>query len=218
MPTATAAALDGNAAANRVAISYALPVVIPSGQEIMLRWEDINDSGNDHGLAIDDLSISATFSANAPIVPACPAQLYTVGGHATSGPISAIDSDGTVGSAAITGGGATGISVDNVVPAAGSGGTLNGTLNIGAATPPGNYNVEITFSNTNGIPQTATCTVPVKVFDPVCTAASVTPISQVQGNGMISPKVGQTVTIIGTVVGDFQGADRVQWLLRAGWR
>src|SRR4030095_15196591 len=35
------------------------PTPVPNGQEIWIRWEDVNDAGNDHGLAIDDLSITA---------------------------------------------------------------------------------------------------------------------------------------------------------------
>ena len=55
----TAAALDGNAAANRAAISATISgLSIPVGGEIMLRWKDINDAGNDHGLAIDDVSVT----------------------------------------------------------------------------------------------------------------------------------------------------------------
>lgn len=54
------AALDGNVAANRTAgISSTISVSIPVGQEIMLRWEDIDDGGADHGLGIDDLTVSA---------------------------------------------------------------------------------------------------------------------------------------------------------------
>jgi len=56
---ATAAALDGNAAANRVAVSGSLLETVPPGGELWLRFSDINDIGNDHGLAIDDVSISA---------------------------------------------------------------------------------------------------------------------------------------------------------------
>jgi hypothetical protein len=58
--TATAAALDGNASANRVALSHTFNVTVPAGQEIMLRWSDPNDDGNDHGLAVDDLAVTAT--------------------------------------------------------------------------------------------------------------------------------------------------------------
>ncbi|HQF46956.1 MAG TPA: Ig-like domain-containing protein, partial [Anaerolineaceae bacterium] len=55
--TSVARALDGNDPANRVAVSYTLPATIPAGYEIMLRWTDLNDAGNDHGLSVDDLSV-----------------------------------------------------------------------------------------------------------------------------------------------------------------
>lgn len=56
----TAAALDGNAAANRVQVSRTIVVNIPDGQEIMLRWYDPDHTGSDHGLAIDDLTVIAS--------------------------------------------------------------------------------------------------------------------------------------------------------------
>ena len=58
----TATKLDGNASNNRQVLSNILlpgASVLP-GQEIFLRWFDINDSGNDHAVAVDDFSI--TFS------------------------------------------------------------------------------------------------------------------------------------------------------------
>src|SRR5262245_20564865 len=58
--TATAAALDGNANANRIPISATLTVTVNNGQEIWLRWQDPDDTGNDHGLAIDDFSVTAS--------------------------------------------------------------------------------------------------------------------------------------------------------------
>src|SRR5262249_60869348 len=67
---ATASALDGNAAANRTLISGTLPVTVNAGQEIWLRWQDPDDAGSDHGLAIDDFSVTANGSAgdSAPAV------------------------------------------------------------------------------------------------------------------------------------------------------
>ena len=56
--TATAAALDGNLAANRQARSASVVAPIAVGQEFWIRWVDINEAGNDHGLAIDDFSIT----------------------------------------------------------------------------------------------------------------------------------------------------------------
>src|SRR5436190_5379081 len=56
--TGSGAALDGNLPANRVAKSATVTVTINPGQEVWLRWRDINDAGNDHGLAVDDLSVT----------------------------------------------------------------------------------------------------------------------------------------------------------------
>ncbi|MFN6564165.1 MAG: Calx-beta domain-containing protein [Nostoc sp. ChiSLP01] len=58
--TTTTAALNGNQSANRVVITpltITLATPIANGEEIILRWEDIDDSNNDHGLAIDDVSV-----------------------------------------------------------------------------------------------------------------------------------------------------------------
>ncbi|MEH2370803.1 Calx-beta domain-containing protein [Nostoc sp.] len=58
--TATAGPLIGNLIANQVVITpviFNLATPIANGEEIILRWEDIDDGGNDHGLAIDDVSI-----------------------------------------------------------------------------------------------------------------------------------------------------------------
>ena len=63
---ATAAALDGNAVANRTARSANLPVTVNNGQEIWLRWKDTNDAGNDHGLAIDDFSVTPNGAVSLP--------------------------------------------------------------------------------------------------------------------------------------------------------
>ena len=62
--TATAAALDGNAAANRVAgLGGTLDLTSPSftvgtGETIWIRWIENNDVGNDHALAIDNFSFT----------------------------------------------------------------------------------------------------------------------------------------------------------------
>jgi hypothetical protein len=56
----TASALDGNAAANQTNISATLTGLnLAPGEEIWLRWQDLNDAGNDHALAIDDFSVTA---------------------------------------------------------------------------------------------------------------------------------------------------------------
>ncbi len=57
---ATAMPLDGNDPANRTVFqNVVLPgVTLNPGDEIFLRWYDINDSGNDHGFGVDDLSVT----------------------------------------------------------------------------------------------------------------------------------------------------------------
>lgn len=62
---ATAATLDGNLAANQTVFSSILltGVTLNPGDEIFLRWVDIDDSGSDHGLAVDN------FTASFSVVP-----------------------------------------------------------------------------------------------------------------------------------------------------
>lgn len=57
----TAAALDGNLiGTNAAVITYTINgLSIAPNDEIMIRWEDIDHSGSDHGLGIDDFTIEA---------------------------------------------------------------------------------------------------------------------------------------------------------------
>ena len=71
----TSGALDGNAPANQRVFS-AVPltgITVLPGQEVFLRWVDKDDSGSDHGLAIDDLMVafnaSITLTNPAVILP-----------------------------------------------------------------------------------------------------------------------------------------------------
>lgn len=61
-------ALDGNAAANRQVFTNIVltGVTVQPGQEIFFRWRDVNDSGNDAGIAIDDLTISFAATGSSP--------------------------------------------------------------------------------------------------------------------------------------------------------
>ncbi len=78
-------ALDGNAAANNVAISASLTnLAIASGASFGFRWVDSNSSANDHGLAIDNLSINAVRVAT-PAVPEPATWAMMIGGFALAG-------------------------------------------------------------------------------------------------------------------------------------
>ena len=59
MVGSTAASLNGNDPANRLAKSATITVTANAGQGIWIRWKDTNDVGNDHGLAVDDVSVTA---------------------------------------------------------------------------------------------------------------------------------------------------------------
>lgn len=65
----TAGSLNGNSAANRVAGLggiFTPPAPIPNGQTFYLRWADPDNTSSDHGIAVDDLTISFTLS-NPPL-------------------------------------------------------------------------------------------------------------------------------------------------------
>lgn len=56
--TGVAGPLDGNDPGNRTAVSINPNIVVPAGDYLMIRWKDPDQTGVDHGLAIDDLSLS----------------------------------------------------------------------------------------------------------------------------------------------------------------
>ncbi len=65
--TASVGALDGNAAANRTAISASITgLSVASGATVFIRWTDFNASGTDDGLAIDEFSLTPKGGATPP--------------------------------------------------------------------------------------------------------------------------------------------------------
>lgn len=63
--TGTAGALDGNATANKSTLTnISIPSLsLANNSYIMLKWEDPDHTGTDHGLGIDDVTISWTTSS-----------------------------------------------------------------------------------------------------------------------------------------------------------
>ncbi|MDX6270432.1 MAG: uncharacterized protein QOD28_1655, partial [Acidobacteriota bacterium] len=70
--TATAGAKDGNLAANRTVVTSSISSLsIANGASFFIRWTDLDASGADDGLSVDDFNITAQGSApvdNAPTV------------------------------------------------------------------------------------------------------------------------------------------------------
>lgn len=54
----TAAALDGNAAGLVSGLGATVAAPWAAGNTLWLRWSDLNEVGNDHGLAIDNVNVS----------------------------------------------------------------------------------------------------------------------------------------------------------------
>ncbi len=209
--TATTGAKNGNAAADRTALSTTIPALsIANGATFWIRWTDIDATGADDGLAVDDFSLTPNAAvANAPVVPSCPTPLTTNFGTATSSGVSATDADGTVVSATITGitpSNPGTITLTGFTPAGGVGGTANATLNVSNTTPANTYSVTIQWANNDGSPQTANCVVSVVVSPPPIVIF----IHDVQGNGAATPIPGATVTVEGIVTADFQGSLQVR--------
>ena len=70
----TVGALDGNATANREIISGVLPVSVPPGSYLMVKWEDPNHPLDDDGFGLDDFSANwstCTPTTGTDILTAC---------------------------------------------------------------------------------------------------------------------------------------------------
>jgi hypothetical protein len=62
----TAVVLDGNLTANRASLSTTVTATWLSNSDLWIRWIDLNDSGNDHILAVDNVSLTATAASVIP--------------------------------------------------------------------------------------------------------------------------------------------------------
>ncbi len=80
-------ALNGNAAANRVTDiggEFTPAAPITNGEVFYLRWADPDDSGSDHGIAVDDLVLTFTLTNLPPVITAQPhSTAVTLGSNAT---------------------------------------------------------------------------------------------------------------------------------------
>lgn len=71
---ATAGLLDGNAAANRAAVSSSITgLAISNGATFWVRWTDFDITSSDDGLGIDDLSLTAGLDSAPGVISTTPA-------------------------------------------------------------------------------------------------------------------------------------------------
>ncbi len=208
--TPSVAALDGNAAANRVTLSSTLVLALAPGQTLMLRWFDTNDSGTDHGLAIDDLAITANATAGdlPPIVISTSPANNTANVLTTTNVLINFSEPVTVTGSwyGIT------CTVSGAHIATVSGGPLNFTLD-----PVADFNADESCTATVFATQVTDQDEPIDlmssdyVWSFATTPGSTCPtpvntlrtIGAVQGNGATSPFNEQKVTVRGTVTGKY---------------
>jgi uncharacterized protein len=213
--TATAAQLDGNAAANRTTLSASISVNIPSGQEVMLRWADPNESGNDHGLAIDDVAVTAQVGTvvvdTAPTVtattPASNATDVAINSNITitfsepvtvTGQLASLVCDSNPVAVTVTGGPTT-YTVD---PTADLGNGQNCTVTVNAASvtdqdgTPTQMAANYVFSFTT-VALAGACPTP---------TTTLVSIPALQGTTDTNTANGQNRTVRGVVVADYQGS------------
>ncbi|MHA6718373.1 PEPxxWA-CTERM sorting domain-containing protein [Sphingomonas sp. RS6] len=82
----SSSAIDGNAAANRTAISATIAnLMIADGGTFAIRWTDYDVGGSDHGLAIDDLTLTAALTPPAGAVPEPATWAMLIGGFGLAG-------------------------------------------------------------------------------------------------------------------------------------
>ncbi len=161
---------------------------------------DTNNNAGDF-TAVAPAFRSAASPANAcnngpvpqPIVTACPASATLAYGAGGSIALSASDADGIVNGALITSAAVAGISLSNLVPAPGVGGSASVSLVASPSVMAGVYPVAVKFTNDQG--QDASCTINVTVD----VGASVVRVPQIQGSGATSPFNGVKLTTEGVV-------------------
>lgn len=202
-------ALDGNAAANRIAVSGSVALSVPTGGTFWVRWLDFNASGADDGLGVDDFRLTPIASDSAPAISATSPLsgatdvpldstvviTFTEPVNVSGAWYSIVCSSGAR-TAAVTGG-PTSFTLD---PNSNFGRSEDCTVSIFAAQvtdldsndPPDNMAANFVFS--------------FHTADVFSCGDPATFIHQVQGSGLASPISGTVVAIEGVVVGDYQGA------------
>ncbi|HEV8268942.1 MAG TPA: hypothetical protein VGR00_11930 [Thermoanaerobaculia bacterium] len=187
------------------AVSAQLPAAADNQAVVQVRIVTTNAVGSDEWIGVDDINITGLpVGGNQPVVPSCPASANVLTGSNGTVPISATDVDGTVTGATITGITPTDpgtITISGLVPAGGVGGTATANIAVSNATPNGTYAVTVQWSNSDAMPQTASCVVNITVANqpivPSCpTGAVVVP----QGTNNVAIPVSAT-DADGTVTG-----------------
>ena len=212
--TSTAAAIDGNSTGRISDVGGILDLSTTpwaADTTLWLRWTEVNDPGSDHGLAIDDLTISIPQS---PALPEVAIQAIVALASESGGTASVRISH--------TGDTAEPLTVPislRIGPGLADNDDLLTPLPASVVIPAGSASVDLPIEVRNDDLDEGSELLAVEIAAPsgYALAASgataeitildndrISLISAVQGSGSASPLVNQSVTLRGVVVGDFQ--------------
>lgn len=210
----TVGALNGNAAPNRAAVSFTVTgLSIPSGAAFWIRWADTDlIPGADDGLSVDDFSLTPDGVIVADAAPAVtgtvPASGATDVAPGTNISVS-FSEPVNVDAAAITLECPAGTPI--AFSASAAAGITSLTLDPTASLPAG-VTCALTIPagavrdvDGNDPPDTLVATFTTGFTTVAPCAAADTAIGAVQGSGAATLLTGQTVTVQGVVVGDYEG-------------
>ena len=175
-------------------------VVLPDDTDnqplVQVRVITTNATGNDEWVGIDDVTAGSGGSVDAPVVTNCGGALETDEGVAASRSVSASDADDAVVDATLEVTPATpGITLTDLQPASGPGGSLTATLEVADSVPADSYDARITFANDDVTdPQEGVCTIEVSVLGPPPS------IEEIQGSSHRSPLEGLDVRDVEGIV------------------
>lgn len=208
---ASAGALDGNNAANRTAVSNSIASLsIANGATFWIRWNDLNASGADDGLAVDGFSLTPQGGVPTPALnvndvslaegdpPGTTTFTFTVSLTAPAGPGGVTFDITTADNTATTAGNDYALNslTGQTIPAGSSTYAFNVTVNRDT-TPEANETFFVNVTNITGANAGDTQGTGTINNDDV----ALTPIHDIQGPGASSPIEGASVTTRGIVTG-----------------
>jgi len=209
----TVGALNGNVAPNRTPVTATMAGLnIPNGATFFIRWTDLNATGADDGLAVDDFSLTPDIADAAPTVqttsPSNGATNVAVNSNITVNFSESVNVTGTWFT--IAG------SLSGAHTATASGGPTSFTLDP-TSDFVNNETVTVTIvasqvmdQDVNDPPDLMAANFVFSFSTPVVLICGnpATLIHNIQGSGATSPMAGSIVEIEGIVVGDYQAGSQ----------
>lgn len=208
----TVGALDGNAAGNRTTVSSSIASLsLANGATLWIRWTDLNATSSDDGLAVDDFSVTPSGGGGSAVVLTIDDVSLDEGNAATTTftftvSLSAAAPAGGVTFDIATADGTATTAGNDYVAKSLPGQTIptGSSTYLYTVTVNGDTSVEPDESFFVNVTNVTGATVGDGQGQGTIVNDDIHFIHDVQGNGATSPLVGQTVTVEGVVVGDYQ--------------